>query len=144
AERFADHYSQARQFFHSQTDIEQTHIKDAFVFELSKVETPPIRARMLSHLLNVDEGLAKRVAQGLGMKDLPAAAAPARPVKKDLPPSSALSIIRNGPEDFKGRTVGGLVSDGVDALLRGARQTAPAAEGALKEIGSPTSARVTD
>src|SRR5438874_10040350 len=56
AERFADHYSQARQFFHSQTDIEQTHIKDAFVFELSKVETPPIRARMLSHLLNVDEG----------------------------------------------------------------------------------------
>ena len=66
----------------SQTEIEQTHIKDAFVFELSKVETPAIRARMVSHLLNVDEALAKKVAEGLGMKDLPTAAEPARPVKK--------------------------------------------------------------
>ncbi|MBV8575179.1 MAG: catalase, partial [Acetobacteraceae bacterium] len=54
AELFADHYSQARQFYVSQTPTEQTHIKDAFVFELSKVETPAIRSRMVSHLLNVD------------------------------------------------------------------------------------------
>ena len=40
SERFADHYSQARQFFISQTPIEQTHIVDAFVFELSKCEQP--------------------------------------------------------------------------------------------------------
>ena len=100
AELFADHYSQARQFYISQTEIEQTHIKDAFVFELSKVETPAIRARMVSHLLNVDEALAKKVAEGLGMKDLPTAAEPARPVKKDLPSSPALSIISNVPEDF--------------------------------------------
>src|ERR1700744_5532942 len=39
-ELFADHYSQARQFYVSQTATEQTHIKDAFVFELSKVEVP--------------------------------------------------------------------------------------------------------
>ena len=37
-ESFADHYSQARQFYVSQTPIEQQHIADAFVFELSKVE----------------------------------------------------------------------------------------------------------
>ena len=36
-ESFADHYSQARQFWDSQTDIEQTHIGDAFVFELTEV-----------------------------------------------------------------------------------------------------------
>ena len=35
-ESFADHYSQARQFFVSQTDVEQQHIIDAFMFELSK------------------------------------------------------------------------------------------------------------
>ena len=46
AESFADHYSQARQFYVSQTPVEQTHIKDAFVFELSKIETPAIRARV--------------------------------------------------------------------------------------------------
>ena len=43
--RFADHYSQARQFYVSQTEIEQRHIADAFVFELSKVDGPAIRER---------------------------------------------------------------------------------------------------
>src|SRR4051794_28097053 len=36
-ESFADHYSQARQFYLSQLPVEQQHIADAFVFELSKV-----------------------------------------------------------------------------------------------------------
>src|SRR5690606_34456906 len=56
AESFADHYSQARQFFISQTIVEQRHIAMALTFELSKVETPVIRERMVSHLLNIDEG----------------------------------------------------------------------------------------
>ena len=47
-ESFADHYSQARQFYVSQTAIEQQHIVDAFVFELSKVERPDIRERMVA------------------------------------------------------------------------------------------------
>ena len=53
--------------------MEQTHIKDAFVFELSKVETPVIRTRMLAHLVNVDPELAAKVADGLGMPVPPAA-----------------------------------------------------------------------
>ena len=60
AESFADHYSQARQFFISQTPTEQSHIATALTFELSKVKTPVIRERMVSHLLNIDEALAKR------------------------------------------------------------------------------------
>ena len=59
AESFADHYSQARQFFLSQTPNEQSHIIAALTFELSKVELPVIRERMISHLLNIDEKLAK-------------------------------------------------------------------------------------
>ena len=55
AESFADHYSQARQFFISQTRGEQAHIVAALTFELSKVKTPAIRERMVSHLLNIDE-----------------------------------------------------------------------------------------
>jgi catalase len=137
AELFADHYSQARQFYASQTETEQTHIKDAFVFELSKVETPAIRARVVAHLLNVDQALAKKVAQGLGLKELPAAAEPARPVKKDLPPSPALSIIRNGPKDFKGRKLGVLVTDGFDAQLLAALEKAAEAEGAMVEVVAP-------
>ena len=34
AETFADHFSQARQFYLSQTPVEQTHIVSAIVFEL--------------------------------------------------------------------------------------------------------------
>ncbi|MCK5745793.1 MAG: catalase, partial [Oricola sp.] len=61
SETFADHYSQARQFYISQTEEEQSHIADAFTFELSKVETEAIRARVVSHLRNVDDKLAKTV-----------------------------------------------------------------------------------
>ena len=72
SDTFADHYSQARQFYISQTPIEQTHIAAAFTFELSKVERPEIRSRMVSHLLNVDSQLAEKVAQGLGLlRDCP-------------------------------------------------------------------------
>jgi catalase len=141
AELFADHYSQARQFYISQTEIEQTHIKDAFVFELSKVETPPIRMRMVAHLRNVDETLAKKVATGLGMNELPAAAEPARPVKKDLPPSPGLSILQNGPDSFKGRKLGVLVTDGTDANLLASLQQAAETEGVVVEIVAPTVGR---
>src|SRR3954454_9969778 len=58
SESFSDHYSQARQFYVSQTETEQRHIASALTFELSKVETPAIRARVVSHLLNIDQGLA--------------------------------------------------------------------------------------
>ncbi len=48
-ESFADHYSQARLFFASQTPPEQDHIVAALLFELSKVQTPAIRERVVSH-----------------------------------------------------------------------------------------------
>ncbi len=136
-ELFADHYSQARQFYLSQLPVEQTHIKDAFVFELSKVETPAIRARMVSHLLNVDETLAKKVAEGLGLAEMPKAAPPARKIIKDLPTSPALSIIGNNKPSFKGRKLGILVTDGTDAKLLAALQDAVQAEGGVYELIAP-------
>jgi catalase len=74
AETFADHYSQARQFYISQTEVEQGHMADALVFELSKVQTEAIRARMVAHLRNIDEGLAEKVKDGLGLASMPKAA----------------------------------------------------------------------
>ena len=66
AASFADHFSQARQFFYSQTEPEQNHIVSAFIFELSKVETKAVRERMVGQLANVDPKIAKRVADWLG------------------------------------------------------------------------------
>ncbi|MDQ0313571.1 catalase [Amorphus orientalis] len=137
AELFADHYSQARQFYISQTETEQRHIADALIFELSKVETPAIRARVVSHLLNIDEDLAKKVAGGLRLKEMPAPADAAKPTKTDLKASPKLSILLNGPDSFKGRKVGCLVTDGVDIdLVKGLKQ-ALEAEGALIEFVAP-------
>jgi catalase len=143
-EKFADHYSQARQFFISQSAPEQTHIKDAFVFELSKVENPLIRARMVSHLLNVDPDLAKKIADGLGLAALPKAADPARPVIRDLPASPALSMVRNALESFAGRKLGVLASDGVDARLLAAVTKAARDEGVTVELIAPKIGGVTD
>ena len=101
SETFSDHYSQARQFYISQAPIEQTHIANALTFELSKVETPAIRSKMVSHLLNIDAGLAEAVAKGLRLKEMPAPAAAARPTRQDLKPSDALSIVKNGPKTLR-------------------------------------------
>jgi catalase len=137
AESFADHYSQARQFFNSQTAPEQKHIAMALTFELSKVETTVIRERMVAHLLNIDEGLAETVADKLGMKQLPKPADAAVAPRDDLEPSPALSIVRNGPESFAGRKIGVLVSPGADAALLNKLQSAIEKEGAVMEVIAP-------
>jgi len=141
-ESFADHYSQARQFYISQTPIEQKHIGDALTFELSKCERPDIRARMVGHLRNIDEGLAATVAKGLRLPTLPEAHPPAKaPI--DLPPSEGLSIVRRGPMSFKGRKLGLLLTDGADAGLVQAIMSSVEAQGALCEIVAPQVGGVT-
>lgn len=114
SESFADHYSQARQFWVSQTPVEQDHIVAAYVFELGKCERPDIRERVVANLRNAAEELAGRVADGLGMP-LPDAADAAVPTRTDLAPSPALSILANAVETFEGRKLGLLVGDGADA-----------------------------
>ncbi|MBB4615003.1 catalase [Novosphingobium taihuense] len=112
AELFADHYSQAALFYHSQTENEQAHIASALVFELSKVTLEHVRVRVLSRLRNVDEDLAARVADGLAM-DLPEKAPAARkPV--EMKPSDALSIQKQAKSTFEGRKVGILFAEGSD------------------------------
>jgi catalase len=137
SETFADHYSQARQFYRSQTEVEQEHIAAAFTFELSKVEAPAIRSRVISHLLNVDEDLAETVAAAMRIKPMPKRAQPARPTRTDLGALPSLSIVLNSALTFEGRKVGVLVSDGVDAALLKALAQALDEEGALLEVVAP-------
>lgn len=141
-ESFADHYSQATQFYASQTLIEQKHIGDALVFELSRVERPDIRSRMVSHLLNIDADLAATVANGLGLA-MPQAATTAVQPRTDLAPSDALSIIKRGPQSFAGRKLGLLVTDGADATLVQAIINAVDEAGAMIEFIAPKIGGVT-
>jgi catalase len=138
---FHDHFSQATLFFKSQSEVEQNHIIKALRFELGKVETIPIRERMLFLLAQVDKSLANRVAEGLG------AAIPAKlekPVNMSVPgdvdpkkvqpkrgvemePSPALRMIDNPnfPNDtIETRKIAFLVADGFDdAALLDMKQT---------------------
>jgi catalase len=137
AESFADHYSQARQFFISQTRGEQHHIAAALTFELSKVKLPVIRERMVSHLLNIDETLANKVGTALGLKKMPKPADAAMPTRQDLEALPTLSIVEKGPQRFEGRKLGILITDGTDATMLKALQAALAKQGATFEIIAP-------
>ena len=65
------------------------------------------------------------------------------PTRQDLEKSPALSILLNGPESFKGRKIGVLVSDGVDDELLKGLQAAAKAEGAMVKIVAPMVGGVT-
>ncbi|NKN36004.1 catalase [Agrobacterium sp. a22-2] len=142
-ESFADHYSQARQFYISQTPAEKRHIAAALTFELSKVQTPAIRERMVSHLFNIDDTLATTVGQKLGFQSMPKPADAAMPTRQDLEPSPALSIVENGPERFEGRKLGILITDGVDAKVLKGLITAVTKEKADFELIAPKVGGVT-
>lgn len=116
-EKFADHFSQATLFWKSQTPTEQAHIVGAFRFELTRVQVPAVRERIVALLANVDTGLAQRLASGLGMEMPPAQPVVGAKVRRsEVDISAALSLFaRPGDGSVKTRRVALLVADGVDA-----------------------------
>lgn len=131
SESFSDHFSQARLFYNSQTDVEKMHIVRALRFELGKVDTTAIRVRMLGLLAQVDAGLAQQVAEGLRLTVPPQPEKPmnhgvgadADPVKHEptfreqaVQASEALSMVTNPTNSptIESRKVAILCADGVD------------------------------
>jgi catalase len=136
AESFADHYSQARQFYLSQTAYEQAHIASALVFELSKVEQVHVREAMVGHLRHIDEDLASRVAAGLALDRMPDAPVAAAPVQ-EMEPSPALQIIGKMKDTLMGRAVGILIADGSDGAAIKKIKKAATDSGATVKIVAP-------
>ncbi len=136
-ESFADHFSQARQFFNSQTETEQNHIISAFTFELSKVDIKAVRERMVGQLANVDPKIAERVAAGLGLQGKITPIETTVKVRTDLAPSPALSILGNAKKTLQGRKVGCLVADGTDAAQVAALKAAVTKEKATFMVVAP-------
>jgi catalase len=134
-ELFAEHYGQARLFFHSQTPAEQAHIANAFRFELTRVQTPAVRQRILALLANVDDALVAKVAEGLGMEvpaPLPRAFDGEVP---DYIPSPALSLLsRPGETGIKTRRVAILVAPGVDGAQVNQLYAALLTDGAVPRL----------
>ena len=116
-EKFAEHYNQATLFYNSQTDVEKAHIMRAFRFELTKVQTPAVRRRVVATLRNVSEELAAGVAAGLGMP-LPEALPRAlqRAPRPEVELSGSLSLMaRPGDGGIATRHVAVLIEDEFDS-----------------------------
>jgi catalase len=144
-EKFAEHYTQARLFFDSQTEVEKTHIIGAFRFELSRVTVPAIRSRMLSSLLNVSKDLARAVAAGLGM-ELPEAmprAIKSAP-KSEVSASPALSLMAlPGNGGIATRKVAILIANGLEGETISSLIDALATAGAVTRLVSSRLGTVT-
>ncbi|MDL2717071.1 MAG: catalase [Acidobacteriota bacterium] len=148
---FFDHFSQAALFFKSQSDVEKEHLIQALRFELSKVERPEIRERMVRVLAQVDGGLAGRVAEGLGIAvpkaqngplnlsvpaDGDAAAFQPEPVRKKILLSPALSMANKPLKGIQTRKVAVLAADGVSGSSLAAMTEALKAAGATPAVVS--------
>jgi catalase len=135
-ERFAEHYNQATLFFNSQAPFEQQHIIDALRFELSKVQVPAVRTRVLAMLRNISEELAQEVANGLGAplpEPLPKALA--EPVAAEVELSPALSLLaRPGDGSITTRMVAIIVGPDIDGASVKASADALIAGGAVVRL----------
>ncbi|GJG85225.1 catalase [Gemmatimonadetes bacterium T265] len=157
SETFGDHYGQARLFWNSMTPVEREHIAKALEFELSMVQAPHVRRRMVGHLARINETLALQVGRALGEPDA-VRQAPARPdgtadsaaetaalagatspttASGGLQRTSGLSLVEGQPGSARGRKVAILVAEGVDAAQVEAARAGLAAAGAVGEVVGP-------
>lgn len=152
SDSFFDHFSQASLFFNSQSEVEKNHLVDAFRFELGKVEIEEIRKRMVGILTQVDAGLAKRVADGLGLET---PSGPQRPINHSVPAdgdqekyepvkkqsslkSSVALSMKNTPKNtIKSRKIAILATDGVSGIqLSEYKKVLEAAGGVTKIVAT--------
>ena len=125
---FMDHFSQPAMFYNSLNEVEKQHVVDAYCFELGKVKKVEIRERTVGLLTKINKDMAKKVADGLGIKNpkpdknmnhsYPADANPNDYQPTDANPnpesSPALSMANTRKDSIKSRMIAFLADDGVD------------------------------
>jgi catalase len=138
---FDDHFSHAVLFWNSQSPVEKDHIIAAFQFELSQLQIPAIRQRVVDNLAHVDPRLARKVAEPLGIAQPDAKAAAGRTGFRDvrrkpmIETSAALSMDSN-PSGIATRRIAVLVANGVEIGAMRVIQQALDAAGATSRIVS--------
>jgi len=128
---FDDHFTQATMFWLSLTDVERTHVVEAYTFELGKCFETPIRGRMLVNLARIHPDLVGLVAPGLGM-----AVPDAGPVA-EVTPSPALSQVYAEPGPIAGRVIGVVAVPGADLAGIAVLRKALKAQGAVLRVVAP-------
>ncbi|MPZ34921.1 MAG: catalase [Rhodospirillales bacterium] len=121
---FADHFSQATQFWNSMSEWEKDHIAGAFSFELNQVVDEGVRDRTMNEILvNIHPDLANMVSEATGIAvnpagtreaPTPSAPTPAGPLKDASKLKSPALSMDKPPPTIKGRKIAVLVGDGID------------------------------
>ncbi|MDQ0781746.1 catalase [Chryseobacterium sp. W4I1] len=155
SQSFVDHYSQAKLFYNSQSEPEKLHLQNALIFELSKVTIPEIRERMAGQLAFIDDLLAQKVADKIGVKvkklnqpnqSIPADANVEELQSKEREPktkvSEALSMANTIKNTIKSRKIGFIVGNGANGSALNELKTKLEGEGATVEIIAPSLAPV--
>ncbi|MED1204007.1 catalase [Heyndrickxia acidicola] len=109
SESFEDHYSQAKLFWNSMSNVEKKHIIKAFRFEVGKVKSKDVQQQVVNVLSNIDSTLAEEVAKGVG------AAVPAGSSPSEVTESSPALSQLNTKAVPKTRKVALLAADGFHA-----------------------------
>lgn len=158
SESFVDYYSQPALYYRSLTEWEKAHTADAYTFELGKVNYPHVQQRMLWQISQIDEALAKKVGEGLGLevpKDIDhpinqaiganadVEAMQPGPKKNYLDQSEFLSLTHRTPDTIATRQIAVLAADGFDMGDFGAMQKALVAENAMVKIVAPHGGKIT-
>ncbi|MCP9234394.1 catalase [Lewinella sp. JB7] len=158
SESFVDYFSQPALFYRSLKDWEKAHVADAYTFELGKCTYKHIQQRMLWMIKQIDEALAKEVAEGLGM-DVPdtidqpinqAIGADADVEKQQpgekkiyLDKSAALSQTHLKSDTIATRQIAVLAADGFDGDDFTAMSEALKAKNAMVKIVAPHGGTIT-
>ncbi|MDN4526694.1 catalase [Fictibacillus fluitans] len=132
SESFKDHYSQAKLFWNSMSDVEKQHITKAFRFELGKVKSKSVKQQVVEVISHVDTALAEQVAAGIGVT-APEGIEPSRETMS----SPALSQ-ENTVKAPATRKVAILAEDGFNGEEVSGLQTALKNQGITSEIISET------
>lgn len=65
---FGDHFSQAKMFYDSMSQVEKQHIIDAMSFELAKVKNQDVKQQIIEMFGNVNVDMVTEVAKNIGAK----------------------------------------------------------------------------
>ncbi|WP_345765659.1 catalase-related domain-containing protein [Chryseobacterium endophyticum] len=139
-------------FYNSQSAYEKIHLQNALIFELSKVTIPSIRERMVGQLNFINKELAQKVAAKVGVKvtelEFPNQSLPSDNNYQDLQSEereahTKLSAALSMDNTIKGRKIGFIIANGVNALHVHDLKTKLEGEDAVVEIIGPSMAQVT-
>jgi catalase len=135
---FDDHFSQASLFYRSLSPVEQSHVVEAFTFELGKCYDQEIKVRELQVLANVDTDLCAQIAAGLGLP------APRGVPAEEVAPSPSLSQLAIEPGPITGRKIGVIADSSADLAGIAKLRRAFKKEGATLHVIAPVGGVLSD